>query len=145
MTYVSFENSATPIGEEDFDWLAQRLGTRFPQSARAQYLEWNGGEPSPYVFTSEGVKFVVQQFFSIRYGKAGETVEDNYEELVLREKIIPRDLIPFAVDPAGDYYCLSAKTGDVSIFRSEHLPDLSRCVTHLADSMSAFVAGFSEG
>lgn len=144
MTYVCFENSAAPIVEADFDWLAQQLGVQFPLSARSQYLEFNGGEPDPYVFASEGSKFVVQQFFSIKYGKAGNTIEDNYAELVMREGIIPRDLIPFAIDPAGDYYCVSAETGGISIFRSEHLPDISRCLTHLADSMTDFVAGLSE-
>src|SRR5262245_2590120 len=144
MTHVCFENSAAPIEEEDFDWLAQRLGVPFPPSAKAQYLEYNGGEPDAYVFASNGLKLVVQQFFSIKYGKSGNTIEDNYAELVLREGIIPRGLIPFAIDPAGDYYCISSETGSISIFRSEHLPDLSRCITLLADSMSDFVAGLSE-
>jgi hypothetical protein len=92
----------------------------------------------------DDVRYVVQVFFSIRYGKAGRTIEETYRELVKNRKVIPPRMAPFAVDPAGDYYCFDLVTGHISIFRSEFFPDLESCITHLADSMTGFVDGLVE-
>lgn len=139
-----FTNFQRGLSETDFAWFKNETGLTLPPDVRAHYAQYNGGEPRDYLYVSDGTKYVVQEFFPIRYGKPGETVEDNYRELVRKDKLIPKGMMPFAIDPAGDFYCVDIPTGQVSIFRAEFLPNLMKCITPLAPSMSTFVAGLVE-
>jgi hypothetical protein len=144
MEYNDFVNSQHQLSETDFDWLYTETGIVLPSEVRAHYLVFNGGEPEQYIYIKDGNKYVVQEFFSIRYGEAECTIENNYRELVMNEKTIPANMVPFGRDPAGDFYCFDVATGQISIFRSEHLPDLNKCITALARSMTEFVDGLVE-
>ena len=142
---ISFEDTSPRITEDDIDALSRGLGVTFPTSARRHYLEYNGGVPSPDVYDMDGELLQVQQFFSIRYGDLLFTIENNYEELVLQQRIIPVSLIPFAIDPGGDYYCLSTENGEVSIFRAENLPDSQEANIRICSSIDDFISGLSFG
>lgn len=144
MEFTNFVDSKHQLSDADFDWLEGEIGIRLPQDVRLQYLMFNGGEPEDCIYIHNGYKYVVQEFFSIKYGKTGHTIEDNYRELACNEKVIPKDIVPFASDPAGDFYCIDMATGNVVIFRSEHLPNLNNCITVLAKSMTEFVNGLVE-
>jgi len=141
---VNFEKSGRQLSDMDFTWLEAQIGLALPPDVRAHYSTFNGGEPENYLYVTGKDRYVVQEFFSIRYGKPGHNIEDNYRELARNEKIIPNRLVPFAIDPAGDFYCFDSVTGHISIFRSENLPDLQKCITFLANSMSDFVEGLVE-
>ncbi|PUB83003.1 MAG: hypothetical protein DBP02_13275 [gamma proteobacterium symbiont of Ctena orbiculata] len=144
MEYNDFVNSQHQLSETDFDWLYKETDIVLPSEVRSHYLLFNGGEPEQYIYIKDGDKYVVQEFFSIRYGEAGRTIENNYRDLVLNEKVIPSNMVPFGRDPAGDFYCFDVATGSISIFRSESLPDLNNCITMLASSMTEFVYGLVE-
>ena len=142
---IEFDDQSPSIQGDDIDDLSQRLGVTFPASARRHYLEFNGGIPSLDVYDMNGELLAVQQFFSIKYGVPLFTIEDNYEELALRQGILPKNLLPFAIDPGGDYYCLSTETGEVSIFRPEFLPDHEKANVRICESIDEFTSGLSIG
>ena len=142
--YVNFDNARRELSDSDFAWLEAQIGTALPKAVRAHYSVFNGGEPENYIYVLDENRYVIQEFFSIRYGKPGHNIEDNYRELVQKERIIPKGMVPFAIDPAGDFYCFDSADGRISIFRSEHLPDIEKCITFLANSISDFVDGLVE-
>ncbi len=141
MTPTDFVNAKHKLSDADFAWLEREIGAALPPAVRAHYSLFNGGEPEKYIFAANDSKYVVQEFFSIKYGKPGHNIEDNYQELVKGERLIPKELVPFASDPAGDFYCFHVATGQIVLFRSEHLPDMEKCITILAGSMTEFVDG----
>lgn len=136
-----FERPSRDLAEEDLEWLQATTRIRLPREVSEHYLCFNGGEPENHLYVAGDRRFVVQEFFPIRYGRRGSNLEDHHRGLVEQERIIPAGMIPFARDPAGDFYCFDAATGAVSIFRAEHLPDVERCITRLAPSFAEFVSG----
>lgn len=138
-----FAHPSRDLTEVDLAWLEATTRIRLPREVREHYLCFNGGEPENPLYVAGDQTFVVQEFFPIRHGPRGTNLEDHHRSLVEQDGIIPAGMIPFARDPAGDFFCFDSATGAVSLFRAEHLPDRQRCITRLAPSFAEFVAGLA--
>lgn len=144
MDFNDFVNAMQKLEPSDFLSIEHEVGASLPVEVKAHYSAFNGGEPEKYIFVHDGINYVVQEFFPIKYGAAGRTMEDNYRDLNRTRKIIPQSFIPFALDPAGDYYCFDVVTGEIFLFRGEHLPNIDGCIKTLAKSMTEFVDGLTQ-
>ena len=101
MIVVDCDVSLTP---EDVDRVEAKLGLKLPAAVRAHYLRWNGGTPEPWVFESGGHSEVVSEFLPLKTKEDTDTVGDVYRDLVIKERLVPATMVPFAVDPGGDYF-----------------------------------------
>jgi len=142
--FNEFINTQKSITDYHLNELESLTGYKLPSDFREHYLIFNGGEPELCLYMYEGSPLVVQEFFPIAFGDERNTVEGNYRELVLEDKIIPRNLLPFGRDPGGDFYCLDMESGRITIFRAEYLPDLNECITEIAVSLAEFLDGLTE-
>lgn len=142
--FNEFINAQHGIGESELKALEDLTGYQLPLDFKEHYLIFNGGEPERCLYMLQGDPVVIQEFFPIAYGGDGSTVESHYRELVIGDKIIPGNLLPFGRDPGGDFYCLDMESGKITIFRAEYLPDLSECITEVACSMTEFLDGLVE-
>jgi hypothetical protein len=142
--FNEFMNPQRGISESELSELENLTGYQLPLDFKEHYLLFNGGEPEHCLYMLDGDPLVIQEFFPIGYGAVGSTVDAHFRELVLEDKIIPSNLLPFARDPSGDFYCLDMESGKVIIFRAEYLPELSECMAEVAGSMTEFLNGLVE-
>jgi len=84
------------------------MGVSFPDEMKFHYLRNNGGIPeNPCWETEDGEPYCVSEFLPIKYTyKGGITLEDTYKRLV-EKKVLPKTLIPFAVDWGGNFFCVN--------------------------------------
>ena len=142
--FNEFMNAQRGISESELKNLESLIDHQLPLDFKEHYLIFNGGEPEYCLYVFEGEPIVIQEFFLIAYGDQGNTIEDHFKELVLEKKLIPDSLLPFGRDPSGDVYCLDMDSGKVTIYRAEYLPNLSDCITEVAESMSYILNGLIE-
>ncbi|WP_158136327.1 SMI1/KNR4 family protein [Photobacterium damselae] len=139
--FNEFMNAQRGISESELKNLESLINHQLPLDFKEHYLIFNGGEPEHCLYVFESEPIVIQEFFPIAYGDQGDTIEEHFKELVLKEKLIPHSLLPFGRDPSGDFYCLDMISGKVTIYRAEYLPNQSNCITEVAESMSDFLNG----
>jgi hypothetical protein len=66
-------------------------------------------------------QFRIQEFLS--FGNGSESVEQTYRDLFLENGLTPDEILPFAADSSGDYFCISVALdtlGAVIFFDSEN-------------------------
>ena len=129
------------IVESDLLEIEENLKFKFPNDIKRHYLFYNGGYPERYVFRKNDKLYVVQEFLPIKYGAQGCLFEDTFIALKKEKKILPDYLIPFAINPGGDYYCFSInenELGAIYIFFGE-FDDPKRSIIFLSISLKDFV------
>lgn len=148
-------NMGIPIISESYKSLANEeivnvqasLGIRIPDEIRKFYLENNGGIPSPHLFRKDEEYYAVHQFLPIKYGKKNETLEDIYRNVVLENNYFPNYLVPFAIDPGGDYFCFSLKEnepGAIYCYVNDYYDDETRSVVYLSPNIKSFLENLQE-
>ena len=139
---INFTRTGSPLAPADLDEIEQRFGFKFPHVFREHYLSYNGGNPDKNRFVGENGRYIVHDFLPIKGSPLGtlDTLETTIQCLKIDRQLIPTQLVPFAVDPGGDYYCFSLRpdeVGAIYLFRmerylqperaAEYLPQASRC------------------
>jgi SMI1/KNR4 family protein SUKH-1 len=142
--FNEFINQQRSISESELSELERLTGYQLPLDFKEHYLLFNGGEPEHCLYMLNGDPIVIQEFLPIAYGLVGSTVDAHFRELALEDKIIPPNLLPFARDPGGDFYCLEMQSGRVIVFRAEYFPELSECTVEIAGSMTEFLNGLGK-
>jgi cell wall assembly regulator SMI1 len=140
MKYSEFSDIERGITDADLEDVERSLGFTFPQEVRHHYLQYNGGSPTRYLFKKGDMVYVVHQFLPIKYGK--HRFEESFYNLKIKAEILPKHLIPFAVDPGGDYYCFSVRkddNGSVWIYRGDYSDNPDKAVEFLAGSFNQFL------
>lgn len=135
-----FINTKEPVLDTDLNHLEHMLGFSFPVEVRVHYLRYNGGSPTRNLFKADDRVFVVSQFLSISHGKV--LFETSFRHLKEDHNILPNHLVPFAMDPGGDYYCFSTRPEDLGtiwFFIGERYEDPARASVYLAKSLTDFV------
>ena len=138
---MEFQETAGQIQPEDFEGVKERLGLPFPDDLAAHYLANNGGMPYPNAFLKEGEYFKINEFLPVKYGDPQATLEATFVDLAERDHF-PRDMLPFAIDAAGDYflYSLGAEAGQIWFFQSDYYDDPERAMMFLAPSFHEFMS-----
>jgi hypothetical protein len=79
----------------------------------------------------------------MRYGNPALTLEHSMERFKVKETVFPDRLIPFAVDPGGDYYCFSVcpdEVGAIYLFHMDHYGEPEGAAEYLAPSLGEFLS-----
>jgi cell wall assembly regulator SMI1 len=146
-----FENTARSLTSDELEHVLDELGIEIPNDLKAHYLAYNGGNPKKYLFREDDVIYVLQEFLPIKYAPVGrrfeDVIHDLQDDLKRGCKVLPDYLIPFAIDPGGDYYCISNRQedlGSVFIFRGEHFDQPNRACKKLATSLRDFIDQMEE-
>lgn len=142
MQQNEFVGTERGITEADLGAVELSLHFAFPGAFRSHYLRYNGGSPTNCIFKKDDVVYVLHEFLPVKYGK--HLFEQSFRSLKVEDEIIPVHLVPFAVDPGGDYYCFSVSDEDggaIWIYRGEYSDDPDRAVQFLARSLEEFLGG----
>jgi cell wall assembly regulator SMI1 len=133
---VDCDVSLTP---EDVDRVEAKLALKLPAALRAHYLRWNGGTPEPWVFKGASHTEVVSELLPLQTEEDADTAVDVYRDLVVRKRLVPTTLFPFAVDPGGDYFFVDVGTpdGQVFIYRHDTAFENLRALDHGFDAFLA--------
>ena len=117
---MEFVNAEAPLTENDLARVESELRITFPESVRHCYLEANGGEPEPYVFSNDQLDTIVAELLPLQSTTTGTSVE-CYRRLVMESRLVSTNLFPFAVDGGGDYFFVdcSDPAGKVFFYRSD--------------------------
>ena len=104
------------------------------------YLAANGGRPEKDRFVYSEQMCTIQEFLPIKHRRKGLTLEANLERV---KSLLPDHLIPFAVDPGGDYFCFSTRLeefGAIFAYRMD-CHDKSKATKLLAASLTSLIGG----
>lgn len=139
-----FSHTQQPVDNTDLDAVERRFAFSFPREVREHYLQYNGGSPEKCLFQND---YVVHEFLPVKHGEHG-TLEDSIQHLKVEAPILPDYLVPFAIDPGGDYYCFSIRPQDhgaIYFFAGEFYEDTpERAVKYLARSLPEFLGSLTE-
>lgn len=110
--------SSTPVTNRDFEDLERTFGASLPTSFKDHYAKWNGGMPTLDWFPMQGDWEPVWIHEFLSFENSGSTsntssIQNSYM-LATNRGILPPTLLPFAIDPGGNYFCLSLEEGSVS-------------------------------
>lgn len=126
---MRFSGSEKRLSEKELARLEGELELKFPEAVRRCYLEANGGEPEPYVFSNDLIDTVVSELLPLK--SKGRTALDTYRRLVLELKLVSPNFFPFAVDGGGDYFFVDCSSPKGNVFfyegdsdRKDRLVDL---------------------
>ena len=143
---INFTPTGTSLAPADLDEIEQRFGFKFPQAFREHYLVHNGGSPDKNRFAGENGRFIVHDFLPMKRSALVtlDTLETTVQCLKIDQQLIPVHLVPFAVDPGGDYYCFCTRQdeeGSIYLYRMDHFREPERAAEYLAPSLGEFLSG----
>lgn len=99
-----------PITEERIKKVEKELGVNFPTSFVECVRENNAGRPNTILFDLERDKEkVFGNLFDFNDTNQGLSILEAYEVLI-DEHEAPKELIPFADDPAGNFICFDYRS-----------------------------------
>ena len=110
-----FLNSKSAITAADLDHLESIIGKKLPLPFRIHYLKYNGGTPERTYWQSEDFEGPVEVSVFKSIVDSESTVLSTYQ-LMLKKKVLPPHLLPFANDWGGNFFCLNLDTGAISYF-----------------------------
>lgn len=150
-----FSDTFEKIKKEDVEKIEERLSVKFPESFVNHYMRYNGGVPDldwiPGVDNFEPT--IVQEFYpmftdGISYDLKGECMLEHYFKM-LEMNVIRKELLPFAVDPGGNFYALNLIDETIHYVLTEGKGEGGRIVSNdfssflnsLTDEDGAYISG----
>lgn len=110
------------LTKEDIKDFETELNVKIPTSMKKFYLKFNGGMPSPYCYQpqNEDMDWVeINAFFPIKERTdAFETIEVIAKD-IWSKNLMPRNLLPFAMDSGGNYYTLNLKNKKIYYYLTD--------------------------
>ncbi|PGZ95431.1 1,3-beta-glucan synthase regulator [Bacillus pseudomycoides] len=105
MSYVKWRSADEPVSTKDVYEAAKEIGVKFPQDYVKCVLENNGAHVSPEIFDVAGKEKVFGTLLT--YDKEDdEYIVEVYHDY---QDTLPKHVIPFAFDPAGNLICFDYK------------------------------------
>lgn len=134
-----------PLSEEVIAQFEGRFSISLPDSYRHFLLAHNGGKPIPKRFDTEDGKVgsMVARFFPM-FDDEDDALEDEYTDITL-EGVIPKNLMPIAIDPAENRILLSIGGNDrgaVYYWSWDEEPDPATCSYRYMRRIAASFDGF---
>ncbi|SDV09235.1 SMI1/KNR4 family protein [Pseudomonas mucidolens] len=145
-----FSDCETSITSADLDHVESVIGRKLPIPFRNHYLKYNGGVPERAYWVSEDFfdPIEVASFRPIAYGEP--TLLSTYQ-LMLKKQVLPAQLLAFADDLGGNFFCLNLDSGAISYFTTDTFDsDLSpeenqaESEKNLCSNFLRFVQGLSD-
>lgn len=139
--------NGTGLDEEDLDAVESRLRVKLPHDLRSLYKERNGGRLNLNCFPLGDELYEIWNVIPMGTREALGDLERSYKTLVESTEAFPKHVIPFAVDPGGDYYVYSLREdtfGSIYSVQSDYWDDPQRYMVLLAPTLAAFFAALIE-
>jgi len=137
---MKLQDPKPQITDADIKNSEQQLNIKFPEELKEYYKINNGGHSEVNLFELNGNGYKINEFLPLKYGD--DTIESTYKEAFVDNSLMPKDLVPFAADAGGDYFCFSIKEneyGNIYFYESEYYDNPARSHVFLANSLSEFL------
>ena len=122
------EPGEMPISKEDFEYMEEKYGVKFPEEFKAFYMVNNGLEIHLCRFKE---KYELSSFLPLRGKWSIEYVKDDFDS----DEIVPKYMIPFGDDEGGDFYFINLNDGAVYSIRGDSITKHVK----IADSFNEFL------
>lgn len=110
---INLINASSSLSEPDLQDVQDRFGFTFPADFRELYLASNGGQPVKNRYRDEKGTCILHQFLPIKHAQPRlGSLEISIQRTKIEQLLLPEHLIPFAIDPFGNYYCFSTREVD---------------------------------
>lgn len=106
------------VDESIFMEIGKARGITFPNALKDLIKEANGATPAQYHFMIGATEHVLGAVLSFNKDEA-----DTDTIFTALEVVEDKDLIPFAIDPFGNYICYSLKNGAIVFWDHENEGD----------------------
>jgi cell wall assembly regulator SMI1 len=141
---LSFSGTAPPLTSADIADFEQRYAISLPSEFREHYLKFNGGQPDSYRFIDDNdALLIVNEFLPIQHGPRSCTLEATLWRMKIDQPLLPENLVPFAVDPGGAFFCFSTcdkDCGQIYFVQMDGDPKLGSDSMCVASSLNEFLS-----
>lgn len=137
MTPIS---NRAPTSKKTIAAIAEKIKVSLPADFVEFYIKYNGGKFEEGTFTHTDDELRIQEFLS--FGSGADSIEETYNDVFVENDLTPNNILPFAADSSGDYFCISVTQGnfgEVVFFDSENYDSPERCIIRLAPSFHEFL------
>lgn len=125
---IKLINTSPSVTENDILSTQKMLGFSIPEPLKKTYLSNNGGvlENERCIYQSESYELDVKYFLPIMHSRKDGvfTVERLYEILALEKKLVPKNMLPFAIDGGGFPFCINIEDETIHFFNLENEKDI---------------------
>jgi len=109
MTHNTLAKSAGSLSREAIADIENSLGMALPAGLAELYLSHNGGIPEKAYWPLDSGEFLwVKRFLSMKIPSDTARTLEETRQLGLDKDFLPPDLVPFAIDHGGNYFCFDA-------------------------------------
>lgn len=130
-------DSFEPIKLSDIKEVEAKYHFEFPEALKSLLLIHNGGSPDKMIFTKGTQDYVASDLMPVKSKKAKDlTISATLDDI---GDIIPDNVIPFVMDPFGNYFVFDKGDGKIYFLDMED-PSL----TFLADDFESFMSSLKE-
>jgi hypothetical protein len=154
MGNLKFSDGEKPLAEADFVKIEKKLNAKLPDAMKKLYAASNGGMPSPCMWvdaTGALGEMEIFHFLPFLYikgrAKAEHLIIDGIALNSWKEGTLPRELLPFAADIDGNFFCINLGSEDIVHFTTDDGEAVQKgTIRKLNDSFSDFIqsiTGFS--
>lgn len=115
---MNIENSGASLTNAQIDSAERKMGVPLPSVLRDALVDANGGTPKEPLFVVDDMFYVVAEFLPLDAGSGLEvgSIVDYYLDLVLQRRLWPRNYLPFAIDPGGNFYLIDCSADPADVF-----------------------------
>ena len=130
---MDFTNADMKLSESEIRRVEDGIGLTFPGPLRLHFMNYNGGEPEPYVFENDDAQIstVVTESLPLLTSSERGTAVAAYQNLIVEKALAPKSFFPFAVDGGGDYFFIDCDSGGVYFMKSDRYPNIELVDLHL--------------
>ncbi|WP_250548376.1 SMI1/KNR4 family protein [Pseudomonas congelans] len=154
MMIFKLENPGSSITKSDISELEKIIEYALPHAFIDLYLSHNGGRPNREWWDSSNdyEPISISTFKKIAQTGSVDKKETQYiggcYALMITKHVIPQNMVPFASDQGGNFFCLDKNTGWVIFYTTDSFqPELAMALNHinaqrkLASSFGEFISG----
>jgi cell wall assembly regulator SMI1 len=157
MGALQMSKSDPKVNGSDLELLEAELGHALPESFKVFYLTHIGGVSDRDWWDSadEYEPIRVKKFKAVAPSGALDVLETKYlggcYAVMTTKEVIPKTLLPFAIDDGGNFFCLDLTDGNVCFYAtdsfesgSSYAANHAKAYRWLTSSFSAFVEGLKD-
>ena len=143
-----FINTGIKLTESDIMDVSKSMNLKFPKDLVELYIQYNGskieGEKYFYIDEDNDVDISVKLFLPMKYKQSENDIllEELYQSLAVKKKLIPLSYIPFAIDDGGYPYCINANDDKIYIgYLEDYDGSPESTIRFISDSLIKFIYG----
>lgn len=134
---LELNNKSESITAKDIADVERKYKFVFPQEIKSFLLANNGGQPNKTIYTQNSQDYVVDFFLPIK-SKEFEDLTFSTTMTDLSD-IIPNTVMPFAMDPFGNYFVFDKAEGKIYFLEMEEVT-----LTLLANDFDSFISALKK-